>query len=592
MCGIIGIVGKNSALSNAAFGQMLATLSKRGPDDEGKITFPSAVLGHTRLSIIDLSGGHQPMKDEISNTAIVFNGEIYNYRELKKNLTECGHNFSTNSDTEVILKAYQEYGEACVQHLDGMFAFALWDDRKQLLFMARDRFGKKPLYYAFDGDKNLFIASEIKALFASGRIKGKIDRTALDNYLALMYIPPWKSVYKNVFQLPPAHYAVFKEGHLRTKRYWHLSFQPISISYDEAKEEVQRLLQEAIKKRMLTSDVEVGALLSGGVDSTIISIFAKEYLDHPLKTFSLGYGEYINELPFAAQAAHAIKSEHHTLQAGGNHIEELEKVLAYFDEPHADSSDFPQHMLSELAASKVKVALSGDGGDELFMGYGWHTRHHHLSYRANPLEKIAQNPFGSRVHSTRVFTPLERALLWKSLIPLNNNIFAKDIYTNDLNAMEKIVMFDLTTYLPGQLLYKIDRTSMMHSLEIRSPFLDTALAEFVCNLPTDFKARKDGSKIILKDLLKKFMPNEFVHRRKQGFGAPVARWLREKEMQKYVTDMLGPQAEIRALFAGNVIDYLFRDFYSSKKRDRAAMRLWILLCLEIWFRKHRTEFTL
>ncbi|MHB8660326.1 MAG: asparagine synthase (glutamine-hydrolyzing) [Minisyncoccota bacterium] len=588
MCGIIGIVAKDARkYGDAVISPMLETLSRRGPDDRGEMRFPYCVLGQTRLSIIDISGGHQPMRDNTHPVAITFNGEIYNYRELKKELEGKGHVFSTNSDTEVILKSYIEYGENCPKHLDGMFAFALWDDEKQLLFLARDRFGKKPLYYAYGDARDLIAASEIKALVAAG-ITGIFDERALDNYLQMMYVPPWKSVYKNIFQLPPAHSAVYRNQKLEVNRYWDVPFKPLAIGYSEAKEEVRRLLDAAVKKRMLAADVEVGALLSGGVDSTFISILASKYLTHPLKTFSLGYGEYINELPYAKEASDAIRSEHYTTVANGDMIEELERVISYFDEPHADSSDFPQHMLSELVASKVKVALSGDGGDEIFMGYGWHTRHLHLSYRTHTFEKIFPDPFRGRIRSHRVFSPLQRAVLWGSLSALDNDIYARDAYPSGLDAMQKITAFDLTTYLPGQLLSKVDRTSMMHGLEIRSPFLDTELVEFVINLPTEFKSGKDGTKIVLKDLLSEFMPREFVYRRKQGFGAPTNKWLREQKMHEYVIHRLDNDAKIRSLFTGKAIDFLLHDFY-EKKRDRSGLRLWLLLCLEIWLEKHNAN---
>src|SRR5487761_1978019 len=270
MCGIITIVKNTGSTTPANTGAMLASLSKRGPDDHGTLVFPLCTLGQTRLSIIDLSGGHQPMRDNTRAMAITFNGEIYNYKELKRELEARGHAFSTNSDTEVILKTYQEYGVDCPKYLDGMFAFAIWDEERQSLFMARDRFGKKPLYYAHDTDGNLMIASEIKALFASGRIKGEIDPGALDNYLALMYVPPTRTIYKNVFTLLPAEHAVYKDGTLTKNTYWQLEYNPIQISYDDAKEEVRQLFTEAVKKR-LVADVEIGSFLSGGVDSTLVT---------------------------------------------------------------------------------------------------------------------------------------------------------------------------------------------------------------------------------------------------------------------------------------------------------------------------------
>ncbi len=582
MCGIVGIASQENLIpGHYNVRAMLDTLKSRGPDGSGEYATDTCWLGHRRLSIIDIAGGKQPIVD--GELAITFNGEIYNYKELRSTLEQAGHRFKTRSDTEVIIKAYREYGRECPRHLDGMFAFAIWDKQEKSLFMARDRFGKKPLYYSIVGGDILF-ASELKSLLASGSIEKKIDRDSLDDYLRLMYIPPWKSIYEGVKQVPPAHTATFKNGSLEIERYWKIEFKSIDVTYEEAKKRTGELLEQAVEKRMLAADVEVGSFLSGGVDSTIVSILAQRYLDHPLKTFSLGYGGYINELPYAEQASKKIGSEHHTLQAGAHDIEELEEVISYFDEPHADNSDFPQHLLSQLTASKVKVALSGDGGDEIFMGYGWHTRHKNLSYRAHTFEKLFLDPFRGRVRATRIFPPILRTLLWKSLFRVHNKIFDRGSYATAKTALQRITAFDLTTYLPGQLLAKVDRTSMMHGLEVRCPFLDTALVEYVVNLPEEFKSRQDGQKYLLKDLLSEYMPKEFVNRRKQGFGAPTSKWLREEKMAAYVQKMLGPGAIVRSLLWGKVLDIIMYRFYRLGK-DADSQRLWILLCLEIWLRK-------
>ena len=485
MCGIFALTGRDTEIQKFPSRAVLTSLSKRGPDDNGFLTFPYCALGHTRLSIIDLSPlGHQPMRDSARAMAITFNGEIYNYKELKKELEAKGYSFSTHSDTEVILKAYQEYGVDCPKYLDGMFAFAIWDEQKQELFMARDRFGKKPLYYAYDAEGNLLIASEIKALFASGRIKGEIDPGALDNYLALMYVPPTRTIYKNVFTLLPAEYAVYKDGSLTKKKYWALEYNPITISYGDAKEEVRRLFTEAVQKR-LVADVEIGSFLSGGVDSTLVTAYAQKFTDRPLKTFALGYGDYRNELPYAEQAAKQIGTDHYTLQATEDGIDALKASLAYFDEPHADSSDFPQSLLSQFAASKVKVALSGDGADELFMGYGWYQKHWNLSLRKDTFTKLFLNPFQGYVRNISVFTENERKNLWGGNASAVERFVRPEIGQSGLDSITKINTFDLTTYLPGQLLNKVDRMGMMHSLEVRSPFLDHQLAEFVYNLPLE-----------------------------------------------------------------------------------------------------------
>jgi asparagine synthase (glutamine-hydrolysing) len=576
MCGILGIIGNTKSFSQSSIDAMLLSLAKRGPDEKGTLSFPRCVLGQTRLSIIDLSSGHQPMKDNTRDHAITFNGEIYNYLELKSSLIEKGHKFSTNSDTEVILKAYAEYGEECPKYLDGMFAFAIWDNEKNILFMARDRFGKKPLYYAFDDEKNFIFASEIKAILASGKIKGILDPEAIDNYLALMYVPSVKTVYKNIFTLAPAESATYQNGEFSKKKYWELIYSPITISYNEAKEEVRRLFTEAVKKRMI-ADVEIGSFLSGGVDSTLVTAYAQKYLKQPIKTFSLGYGNLVSELPYAKAAADKISTDHHTLEADENLIESLTEVLAYFDEPHADSSDFPHSLLAKFTASKVKVALSGDGADELFYGYGWYTRHRNLSYKAHTFEKLFLNPFQGHIRNISIFSESERKKLWgkKNYV---NGFVPDDIAESHLGSMEKINLFDLTAYLPGQLLAKADRMSMMHSLEVRSPFLDYHLAEFVFSLPEEQKL----GKIILKDLLGEFMPPEFVHRRKQGFGAPVGKWMERPEVQNFIKEtFLKKEAHVYELLDKKEVIKILTAFMENKPGFQ-SYKIWMLLCLELW----------
>ncbi|KKU80515.1 MAG: Asparagine synthetase [Parcubacteria group bacterium GW2011_GWA1_47_8] len=588
MCGIIGITGNNVQNIDASnIPLMLASLSKRGPDDHGTLAFPSCLLGQTRLSIVDLSGGHQPMKDAKRDMAITFNGEIYNYRELKKDLEAKGYVFSTHSDTEVILKMYQEHGEGCLHYLDGMFAFAIWDNEKKLLFMARDRFGKKPFYYAFDQDNNLIFASEIKAIFASGKIQGIIDPQAIDNYLALMYIPPHKTVYKNIFTLAPAECATYHNGTLTKKKYWELSYAPINISYDDAKEKVRQLLTASVKKRMV-ADVEIGSFLSGGVDSTLVTLLAQSFSKTPIKTFSVGYQNYINELPFALEASKRIGTDHYPLQAKNDMTENLRVVMACFDEPHADSSDFPQYLVSKLAASKVKVALSGDGADELFMGYGWYTRHRHLSYRAHFFEKLLLDPFQGYVRNISIWSARERKRLWGKNSKYVNEFLSPEIAGSKLPPIAKINLFDLTTYLPGQLLTKADRMGMMNSLEVRSPFLDHHLTEFAFNLPQE--DWKTGKKI-LKDLLQEIMPLEFVNRKKQGFGAPVKMWLKEPAFKDLVhKTLLAPEAEVFQYLDKKEIGKIIEKFYGEKK-DSYYYKIWVLLCLELWLDSHKQYHT-
>jgi asparagine synthase (glutamine-hydrolysing) len=574
MCGIAAIAGKKIDRNRYSTEAMLQKLKHRGPDGQGEASFPDCWLGHRRLAIVDLKLGDQPMVDD--KLTITFNGEIYNHRELRNQLEKLGYNFKTQSDTETILKAYRMWGKNCPKHLDGMFSFAIWDDKEKELFISRDRLGKKPLYYFFDGG-TILIASEIKALIASGALVPDIDYKAIDNYLRIMYIPPWKSVYKNVHQVPPAHCGVFKDGKLSLNRYWTLARQEISISYGDAKEEVRRLFYVAVKKRIDSSDVELGSFLSGGLDSSLVTIFAAKELSQPLKVFSVSYDNH-NELPFAKRLCEKIKGKHFITHVNKCMTQELDKIISYFDEPHADTSDFPQHLVSQLAAQKVKVVLSGDGADELFLGYKWH-----LQQKNSNLKLDSPDLFHNRLHSICAFPSSERSLLWNDPDMVNDDILAKYAFKDEFIPIDNVTVFDLTSHLPGQILTKVDRAGMMHGLEVRSPFLDTALIEFVFNLPYAYKVRNGEQKYILKDILIEYMPHDFVYRRKQGFGAPIEKWLSDPTMKEYTQNKLGYEAKIRSILSPKSIDNYLNDFYINKnKHERAAQRLWVLLCLERW----------
>ena len=372
------------------------------------------------------------------------------------------------------------------------------------------------------------------------------------------------------------------------KKYWRLEYKPIDISYADAKEEVRRLFTAAVKKR-LVADVEIGSFLSGGVDSTLVTSYAQKLTDRPLKTFSLGYGDYRNELPFAEEAAKKIGTDHYTLQANEGLLDAMKESIAYFDEPHADSSDFPQSLLSAFTASKVKVALSGDGADELFMGYGWYQKHWNLSYRKHMLEKLFFTPFQGYVRNISIFSESDRKKLWGKHKGHVGAFVTSSIADSKLGSIEKINLFDLTTYLPGQLLSKIDRMGMMHGLEVRCPFLDYQLAEFVYNLPMEFKMNKNNeNKIILKDILSEIMPKEFVYRRKQGFGAPVKEWLKTPQLRNLVEEKLGTNARIYSYLDASVVQGIVSSFY-DKKDDEVFYKIWVLLCLELWMESHFTS---
>lgn len=583
MCGIFAIYGKT--VDDNVLEKAFESLSQRGPDDRGIMHFTNCTLAQTRLAIVDLSpGGHQPKKDNTSGIAITFNGEIYNYKELRKKLEAKGHHFSSESDTETILKAYLEYGEEYPKHLDGMFALVIWDENKQKLFFARDRFGKKPLYYAHDSDGRLIFASEIKALKSFGIIP-EIDPAAVDAYLALMYVPPWRTFFKNVFTVLPAHSGYVENNTVQSTSYWSLEKKEMPhISYDDAKEKVRTLFDAAVKKRMI-ADVEIGSFLSGGVDSTLITAYAQRCATHPLKTFSLGYGTYINELPFADEAAKTIQTDHRTLQADGNLLPELEKVMSYMDEPHADSANLAQHLLSEFTAQHVKVALAGDGGDELFMGYGWYWAYFNRPKVVALKNALFSNQFAEHIKSITVFPLKVRKLFMKESLQLAPSYVSDSVAAIKKNDAEKINAYDFASYLPGQLLTKVDRTSMMHSLEVRCPLLDHELAEFVYNLPMEYKMNETTGKFILKDLLAEVMPRAFVDRKKQGFGAPVRKWLNEEKTSAEVLAIFRGEAHLYTLLKReHVLPFVERTF--SRGNQKSYYQVWVLLCLELWLRTH------
>lgn len=565
MCGIIAISGINLDIKKYNTRLMLKAIEHRGPDGTGITKFQNCFLGHQRLSIIDLKNGSQPM--QANNLSITFNGEIYNYKDIREDLLADGYVFKTASDTEVILKSYEKWGIGCVERLDGMFAFAIWDNNKNTLFVARDRVGKKPLYYCFVGN-DIVIASEIKAIKDSGQVVPEVDYPAIDFYLKNMYIEPNKSVYRNIHQLPPAHYGVYKNGTFKISRYWSLKKKQINVSYAEAKIEVHKLIKKAIEKRIISSDVEVGAFLSGGVDSSIITLIASDLIKKRLKTFGVSYKTH-DELPYIKYITKKTRSELKFVNINSLNISELKKIVNYFDEPHADTSDMPQQLLSHLASKKVKVVLSGDGADELFLGYKWHIIG-------------LQSPLIHRIKNICAFDNASRKKLWINNDNVNND--TSIIASNSFHAdIDQVVLFDINFHLPGQILAKVDRASMMYGLEVRCPFLDTELIEYVYNLPYEYKVGMSGQKIILRDILSEYTGKEFAYRKKQGFGAPICDWLIEAKVKKNVYYHLVKTSKIRSFLSGSEIDSYLDAFYrSSKRHERAGQRVWVLFCLELW----------
>jgi asparagine synthase (glutamine-hydrolysing) len=570
MCGIIAITGRGLNIDEYNVSLMLESLGKRGPDGSGTLNRPNCFLAHRRLSIVDIEKGGQPMAHD--SLSISFNGEIYNFRQLKDELSAAGFVFKTNSDTEVVLAAYKEWAQDCLTHLDGMFAFCIWDSRTETLFLARDRIGKKPLYYSIV-EKDIIVASEIKAIKNSGRVELGVDYGAIDFYLKNMYIEPNKSVYTNILQLPPAHYGVYKNGVLETFRYWSLKKKECHASYEEAKSEVHRLIKKAVKKRILSSDVEIGSFLSGGVDSSLVSIIASSFTEKSLKTFGVSYKMH-DELPYIEDVATKIGSELKIVHVPSLDLCELNKIVDYFDEPHADTSDVAQHLLSQVASQAVKVVLSGDGADELFLGYKWHITG-------------TETPITRRLEHICAFDMESRKKLWINKENVVSRILALIDKSSPGNSMDQVTLFDLNLHLPGQILSKVDRASMMHGLEVRCPFLDIELIEYVYNLPYEFKVGPDGQKIILRDILCDYMPREFAYRKKQGFGAPIWNWLREEGVRERVYHHLTEGSKIRNFLVGSEIDEYLKDFYlNTEGHERAGQRVWVLFCLELWARNN------
>ncbi len=598
MCGIAGFAGEyiNRYPLSETMERMIAPLDKRGPDANGVWVSDFCALGHTRLSIIDLAGGAQPMQDETGRYTIVFNGEIYNYRQLREKLNQRGYSFATSSDTEVLLKAYIHYGSTCVQELDGMFAFAVWDSLEKLLFLARDPFGKKPLYYMFDAKGNIFFASEIKALAATGFLHGKIDLKSIDWYLTLLYIPPWRTAYKNVFPIEPGHTAEFYRGKITKRKYWNLAEHPSSLSFSEAQEHLRDLLEKAVKKR-LVADVEVGTFLSGGLDSTIVTALAQLFSSHPIKAFSAGFGSALSELPFAKQAAQKHRVEHITLSVGDSNpndadiISSLEEVCRYYDNPFADSSNIPTYLLAKETKKHVTVALSGDGADEIFLGYKWYRRHMHEPLPERIWHRVSSNPYREYVRRIQYFSFEERKRLWQYPVAAQNySALLLSRHQSRMHPVKRINALDMMLYLPGDILTKVDRSSMMASLEVRSPFLDKDLVRFVYSLPLSFKMNKWEGKRILKETFRHQLPDEIYRRKKQGFGAPIVNWLARPAFEEYARNtLLSPHTFSSLLFRQDSLKQILNE-WERKRNPRRAFQIWTLLCLEGWARSHLSFF--
>jgi asparagine synthase (glutamine-hydrolysing) len=597
---------------------MNATLVHRGPDDEGLFHRGPVALAARRLSIIDLAHGHQPIANEDGSVTVVQNGEIYNFRELKRELEGSGHRFATDCDTEVLVHLYEEHGEAFVERLRGMFAIALWDDREQRLLLARDRFGIKPLYYRHV-DGTLSFASELKAMLEQPGFSREIDPRAMSAYLAFNSIPAPLTIFAEARKLPPGYLLSWREGEVEQRRYARprpaVAEGVRSESADELAEELREVLRDSIRAH-LVADVPVGVLLSGGVDSGGLTALAAAESRDPVKTFSIGFEEAgFDELSRARLVVERYGTDHHELVLRPDAVELLPKLVSSFDEPFGDSSALPTYLVSELAAGEVKVALSGEGGDELFGGYYTYVadllapRVGRLAALASPLierlpsrtDRVGLDYKAKRfARAAAIPDPLMRHLGWKEIFSagrrqellgsrnpgwdpfdLYRERYAETAGADQLARMQDV---DLGIYLVDDLLVKTDRLSMAHSLELRVPFLDSRVAEFASALPRALKVRGSAKKRLLRQALAPLLPKEIVHGRKQGFSIPIAAWLRGP-LQPFAREVLAPATLERQGCLDPVTATALLDRHCAGRED-LSRQLWGLMAFTLWFDRY------
>ncbi|MCI0567285.1 MAG: asparagine synthase (glutamine-hydrolyzing) [Acidobacteria bacterium] len=616
MCGICGIVALTPQArlpGPEVVRRMTDILRHRGPDDEGFHFDAAAALGHRRLSIIDLAGGHQPIANENETRFIVFNGEIYNHREIREFLEKQGHRYRTASDTETILHLVEEEGIPGLNRMNGMWGFAVWDFPRRRLLLARDRLGIKPLYYVQAGDLLLF-ASEIKSLLASQMVATDLDPAALASYLDLLYIPSPRTIFRGVRKLPPGHALVADSTGIRVERYWNPAFTLDRIpEFPEAAERVRDLLSDAVRIRLL-SEVPLGAFLSGGIDSSLVVGLMSRVMDRPVKTFTVGFrGEgWYDESGEAEIVAKHFQTDHHALQVTSLDLPAtLEQTVPALDEPMCDPAALPTYLLSRYAREWVTVALTGEGADELFGGYDKY-RFEQLLAALGPLGKLAGRAAAALPHA-HLSERTRRALEAAALTGPARQLRLRSTFTGEesrrlmlaslegipnasMEAMEdasrgypvgdnlnRIFFQDLKTYMQDDLLMKIDKMSMLASLEARVPFLDYRLVEFVFSLPSRYKLRGGRGKLLLKSAFPDFLPPRTLQRRKHGFVLPIGRWLRN-DLRDYVRDLF---ASTDDPFYDHVsrreVNRILGEFYGSGL-DR-ALPLWVLLWLKIWCRQ-------
>ena len=637
MCGIAGFkTDRNFHLLRESLPEATSSLSHRGPNDSGLFFDANHGLGfgHRRLSVIDLSeAGRQPMASDDGRVRIVYNGEVYNFREIRKTLEGLGHTFRTDTDTEVVLKAYCQWGIDCLKRFSGMFSLGLWDETKECLFLARDRLGIKPLFYYYVSG-TLFFASELKALMGHSAFPRDLDYDAVPLLLHYQYIPAPRTVFKNTFKLLPGHFARFCKGVLNIDPYWSLpdpegeAQMPIQREED-ALEELDRLLTVAVSDRLI-SDVPLGGLLSGGIDSSIVAALMQKASNAPVKTFSIGFNEPgFNEAPWAAKVAEHLNTDHTEFYVSpGDALAVIPRLPEIYDEPFADSSAVPTFLVSKLARSRVTVALSGDGGDEQFAGYVryWSTRAMAGAFQRLPewfrnstgcaLGKIPASWLEKCYMPWRSFLPQRFNVAnfpnkWQKLVDLMQGGDIQSLYRMTVQLWPKEVLPDLLhvnlaesqyeetfqdtegwpilprlmrvdqkTYLPDAMLTKVDRASMAVSLEVRVPLLDHRVVEFTSSLPDELKYRNGKGKYLLRKLLSRYVPEALFERPKMGFGVPIEKWFRG-DLKEMVSDYLSvSRLKREGLFDPNCVEIHLKEHLSGKANHQ--YRLWALLMWEMW----------
>ena len=631
MCGIVGIFNlkEKCEIDQEILARMNSSLLHRGPDEGGLHTEPGVGLGHRRLSIIDLSSGHQPLFNEDGSVVVVFNGEIYNFVDLIPELQALGHIFRTRCDTEVIVHAWEEWGEDCVDRFRGMFAFALWDRNQETLFLARDRMGVKPLYYGFAQDGMLIFGSELKALTAYPACGREIDPCAIEEYFAYGYVAEPRTIYRNSYKLPPGHTLTIKRGQPlpQPREYWDVPFQPVAaISEPEAQEELLRLLRESIKIR-LVSEVPLGAFLSGGVDSSAVVAMMAGLSNEPVNTCSISFGDpAFNESEYAAQVATRYKTNHRVGQVDPDDFDLIDKLATIYDEPYADSSAMPTYRVCELARKNVTVALSGDGGDESFAGYRryrWHMNEERMRsllptsvrrplfgllgrvypeadwvpkiFRAKAtFEGMARDTVDGYFHIIALMNNDMRELLFSDKFKLALQGYRAvevlnrhDAKSGGRDSLARVQYLDIKTYLVGDILTKVDRASMAHGLEVREPLLDHKLVEWAAVLPPAYKQNAGEGKLIFKKAMEPYLPNGILYRKKMGFAVPLASWFRGPLKEKVRSAVLGPVLLQTGYFNADYLHELV-DQHQSGLRDYSTA-LWTLLMFESFLRKQQVS---